>query len=150
MRLRDPTALDVLQHPNSAAPTVLEAADAIQYVPEGTTLGKKFDPTNQPLTSELKAKGMTDEQYETICDLLRKAFGKTGIDGGVCSLAQLAARETHFIMTIAQASPRRSRSATRISSRRLAAWLATPSTTRAARRWWSIRRRLPRVAPSVS
>eukprot|EP00964_Phaeocystis_antarctica_P148480 scaffold115342_cov72-Phaeocystis_antarctica.AAC.2 len=91
VRLRDPTALHALQH-RTAVPIVLHAADAIQYVPEGSVLGKKFDQTKQPLTPELKAKGITDETYETICDLLRGAYGRTGIDGGMCSLAQPASQ----------------------------------------------------------
>lgn len=55
---------------------------AIQYAPEGTTLGKKFDPERDPLTPELKAMGLTEEQWDKIMTLLRDAFGKLGVNGG--------------------------------------------------------------------
>lgn len=75
---------------------VLSAAEgAIQYVPQGPGIGKKFDLEKQPLTPELKAKGISEEDYAAICELLRTAFGLTGIDGSF-SKAITKANEEYF------------------------------------------------------
>lgn len=68
---------------------------AIQYVPQGPGIGKKFDLEKQPLTPELKAKGISEEDYAAICELLRTAFGLTGIDGSF-SKAITKANEEYF------------------------------------------------------
>jgi hypothetical protein len=48
-----------------------------------------------PLTAELKAKGITDEQWAEICTSLRSGKGMTGFGGGF-SAAIAAANETYF------------------------------------------------------
>ena len=75
---------------------MLSAAEgAIQYVPQGPGIGKKFEVEKQPLTPELKAKGISEEDYAAICELLRTAFGLTGTDGSF-SKAITKANEEYF------------------------------------------------------
>eukprot|EP00966_Prymnesium_polylepis_P145320 3355952-Prymnesium_polylepis.1 len=49
--------------PHRCAFTLAAEPEAIQYGPEGTTLGTKFDPEKQPPTPELKKKGLSADQY---------------------------------------------------------------------------------------
>ena len=77
------------------APVLSAAEGAIQYVPQGPGIGKKFDHEKQPLTPELKAKGISEEDHTAICELLRTAFGLTGIDGSF-SKAITKANEEYF------------------------------------------------------
>lgn len=51
--------------------------------------------TRFPLTAELKAKGITDEQWAEICTSLRSGKGMTGAGGGF-SAAIASANETYF------------------------------------------------------
>lgn len=69
-------------------------ADAIQYCPQGVNVfGTKFDPQKQPLTPELKAKGVTEEEWVKICKSLRANYST--FSGGF-SKAITAANKEYF------------------------------------------------------
>lgn len=71
-------------------------SDAIGYVAEGASMmGKQYDPEKFPLTDELKAKGVTEEQWVEICTSLRAGKGTTGFGGGF-SAAIESANATYF------------------------------------------------------
>ena len=53
------------------------AAGALGYVAEGFMTTTQYNPEKFPLSAELKAKGVTVEQWSTICELLRKGKGLT-------------------------------------------------------------------------
>lgn len=56
---------------------------ALCYVGEGASMfGAQYDVEKFPLTAELKAKGVTDDQWAEICKMLREGKGMTGIGGG--------------------------------------------------------------------
>jgi len=55
---------------------------ALQYVAEGAFTTTQYNPETFPLTDELKAKGITTEQWVEICTSLRKGKGVTGMGGG--------------------------------------------------------------------
>lgn len=68
------------------------------YVGEGKVMpmvGKQYDPKTFPLTEDVKAKGISEADWEAICESLRKGKGMTGIGGGF-SKAIVAANEDYF------------------------------------------------------
>ena len=70
---------------------------ALGYVGEGSILKRKgqYDPLIFPATEALKAKGISTEDWEAICTMLRQGKGATGIGGGF-SKAISKANELYF------------------------------------------------------
>lgn len=72
--------------------------EAMGYVAEGKVMpmmGKQYDPKTFPLTDAVKAAGISEADWDAICESLRKGKGMTGIGGGF-SKAITAANETYF------------------------------------------------------
>ena len=72
--------------------------DPLGYVAEGKVMpfvGRQYDPKTFPLTDVLKAKGISADDWEAICESLRKGKGATGIGGGF-SKAIHEAQEQYF------------------------------------------------------
>ena len=68
------------------------------YVGEGKVVpmvGKQYDPKTFPLTPEVQKAGISEEDWDAICESLRKGKGMTGIGGGF-SKAIVSANETYF------------------------------------------------------
>jgi len=58
-------------------------SDALGYVAEGASLfGSQYDYKKFPLTPELKAKGISEEDWANICKSLKSGKGYTGFGGG--------------------------------------------------------------------
>ena len=58
-------------------------------------VGKQYDPKTFPLTPEVQKAGISEEDWDAICESLRKGKGMTGIGGGF-SKAIVSANETYF------------------------------------------------------
>ena len=55
------------------------------YVGEGKVVpfvGKQYDPKTFPLTAAVKDAGVSEADWEAICEMLRKGKGAMGIGGG--------------------------------------------------------------------
>jgi hypothetical protein len=71
--------------------------DAIAYVGEGAFFltGTQFSEKKFPLSEELKAKGLSEDDWAAICKSLRDGKGKTGWGGGF-SKAIAQAQKDHI------------------------------------------------------
>ena len=68
------------------------------YVAEGKVtpvVGKQYDPETFPLTAAVKEAGISEADWDAICESLRKGKGITGIGGGF-SKAIVKANEEFF------------------------------------------------------
>ena len=72
--------------------------EPLGYVGEGKVtplVGKQYDPKTFPLTPEVQKAGISEADWDAICESLRKGKGMTGIGGGF-SKAIVTANETYF------------------------------------------------------
>eukprot|EP00322_Chrysochromulina_rotalis_P003655 CAMPEP_0115854726 /NCGR_PEP_ID=MMETSP0287-20121206/14175_1 /TAXON_ID=412157 /ORGANISM="Chrysochromulina rotalis, Strain UIO044" /LENGTH=110 /DNA_ID=CAMNT_0003308857 /DNA_START=64 /DNA_END=396 /DNA_ORIENTATION=- len=72
--------------------------EPLGYVGEGKVMpmmGKQYNPATFPATQAVKDAGISDADWEAICEMLRKGKGMMGIGGGF-SKAIASANELYF------------------------------------------------------
>ena len=60
----------------------------------------RYSPTKFPLSKELEAKGMTDEQWATVCAALAKGKGMVGFGWGFSQAINAVSSPASFTCTV--------------------------------------------------